>query len=172
MKNQKQERIANWVFVVVLFYLILPWSGIISRLASNVKEQMSKPFISQELFDQKWGEVRAIFDQAKSKGKEYAALDHARGITKIYLIQSDLESKYRLDPRQAIILSRWKESYGTLREQIKERHLGTIRGEYSVYALTQAMNQARQEAGMNGIMDDVITKARLIKLLKWLFLFA
>ncbi len=170
MKNERKERFANWLFTIVLFGLILPWSGIITRLVSNVRQEMSKPFISQELFDQKWGEVQAIFDQAKSNGKEYVALDHARGAIKIDLIQTDLEYKYRFDPRQAMILSHWKDNYGMLREMIKERD--RITGGASMFALTQAIVQAREEAGMNGLIYEILTKARIVKLLKWLFLFA
>jgi len=158
------------VFTIVLLALILPWSGIITRLISSVKEQMHKPFISQELFDQKWSEVRAVFNQAKSKGKEYAAMDYARGITRIALIQADLESKYRFDSRQAMILSGWKDNYGQLREMIKEGDRST--GGASIVAITQAIGQAREEMGMNGLISTVVTKARIIKFLKWFFLFA
>lgn len=170
MKNQKKERLANWIFVIVLFYFVLPWSGIITRLASSVKTQLSKPFISQELFGQKWGEVRAIFDQAKNKGKEYAALDYARGILNIHLIQADMESKYRFDPLQTTIIERWKSSYGLFQERIKEREPSY--GGFSGLALTHAMAQARQEAGMSNAFEGILTKARLAKFLKWLFLFA
>jgi len=170
VKNEKKEKLANWILTIVLFALILPWSGIISRLASSVKEQMSKPFISQELFNQKWSEVRAIFDQAESKGKDYAALDYARGIIKISLIQDNLELKYRFDPWQAEILSHWRDNYSTLREWIKEKE--PTRGIISTMALSRAMAQAQQEVGMNGAIYDIVTKARITKFLKWLFLFA
>lgn len=170
MKTEKKERFANWVFTIVLLGLILPWSEIITRLTISVKEQMSKSFISQELFDQKWKEVLGIFEQAKEKSKEFAALDYARGITRIAMIQGDLEFNYRFDPRQAMIISKWKDNYGLLREKIKERD--RITGVISASTLMQAMSQAQEEAGMNGLIYEVLTKARVIKFLKWLFLFA
>jgi len=172
MKKVNQEKLANWIFTIVLLGLILPWSGIVNRLVSSVKEQMAKPIIEDRLFEERWAEVRSIYDQAESKMKDknYTAMDYARGFTRLYVLKTDLETKYRFDPRQSLISERWTTNYGPLREQIKERDFG---GTPSMLALNNAMNQARQEAGMvDGLINDPAFTAKVAKFFKWMFLFA
>lgn len=133
---------------------------------------MAKPIIEDRLFEEKWAEVRSIYDQAanKIKDKNYVAMDYARGIARIHVLKTGMESKYRLDPRQAMIFEKWTTGYGPLREQIKERDFG---GTPSVLALNVAMDQARKETGMaDGLIYDPAFIARVVKFFKWMFLFA